>query len=92
MGGIVRDNRCFQTGDPFFQEPDLLFFHVDGAEDKIHLITEGLQIFHALNHDVGDSLGQGPVNFPAPLHRRGVWLAGRTRRGGAIATVSNQGC
>ena len=84
--GVVGDHGDLQLGVALLERAHVFFFHIDGAEDEIHLPDEGSRVvFRVKDHHVRDVFGDRRFHRPLFLYRFAI----RFPRG---ARACQQGC
>ena len=82
VGGVIGDDRAFKLRVCFFERLDLVFFHVDSAENEIDLLCDLLRIRLGIHNDHGfDAFGDRLRHVPFIADRLRVGLACAVRAG-----------
>ena len=81
VGAVVGNHGAFCLGVGFLQRFDLLFFHIDGAKDKVHLGGDLCHVGGVQHHQLFRLFGHGGLHQPAAAHSLLIGLAGTAGAG-----------
>ena len=81
VGGVVRDHGDLGAGVAFLKRFDLLFFHIDGAENEVDKRADRFDILRRQDGHIRDRVRHRGLHLPALAHRLAIGLSRGTGAG-----------